>query len=390
VVERCYFDNAATSFPKPEAVHEAMMHYARQVGASAGRGAYREAIETGQIIEETRRRIARLIGAERPSSIIMTCNCTDGLSLAIKGILTEQGGHVVTTQMEHNSVLRPLAALAQRQGVEATYVRADGAGLVDPDEIARAVRPDTKLIALVHGSNVCGSVQQVEAVGRLAPERGIVYMVDAAQTIGHLPVDVEAMHVDLLAFPGHKGLLGPLGTGALYIREGLDERLWTLKEGGTGSKSEVPQQPDFMPDKFEAGSHNAIGIAGLCAGVGHVLERGVESIREHERALCEAFMAATGSVAGLKVFGPTDLNKRVGVFSVRVDGYDPAELAAVMEERFGVLTRPGLHCAPFAHQALGTLDTGGTTRLSMGPFLTVEQVHYAAQALVEIAAGQSV
>ena len=389
-MERYYFDNAATSFPKPQAVHEAMMHYARQVGASAGRGAYREAIETGEIIEEARRRIARLVGAARPSSIIMTSNCTDGLSLALKGILTERGGHVVTTQMEHNSVLRPLAALGERQGVEATYVRADGAGLVDPDDIRRAVRADTKLIAVVHGSNVCGSVQEVEVIGRLARELGIVYLVDAAQTMGHLPVDVEAMHIDLLAFPGHKGLLGPLGTGALYIREGIEERLWTLKEGGTGSRSEVPAQPDFMPDKYEAGSHNAIGIAGLGAGVGYVLERGIEAIRDHEWALCAAFMAGTASVGGLRVYGPADIEKRVGVFSVRVEGYDPAELAAVLEGRFGVLTRPGLHCAPLAHQALGTLDSGGTTRLSMGPFLTVEQAQYAAGALAEIASGPKV
>jgi len=356
--ERIYFDNAATSFPKPEVVHQAVAHYGREIGASAGRGAYREAIESGEIIGQTRRHIAQLIGAADPNSIIMTFNCTDGLALAIKGIVTSPDDHVVTTRMEHNSVLRPLNALQQQLGIDITHVPADSEGLIDPEDIRRAIKANTKLIALVHGSNVCGSVQDIAAVGRIASEHEIVYLVDAAQTTGHLPINVQDFHVDLLAFPGHKALLGPLGTGALYIRPRIEHQMRTLKEGGTGSRSEVPVQPTFLPDRFEAGSHNALGIAGLNAGVQY---------------------------SGLKVYGPTDLDKRVGVFSVTIGDYAPGELAGLLEERFGLLTRPGLHCAPFAHQSIGSFELGGTTRFSTGIFIDVDDVNYAGNALRKIA-----
>jgi len=385
VQRRIYFDNAATSFPKPEIVYETMDHYARRIGASAGRGAYREAIESGAIIARTRRGIAQLIGAPDPDHIILTFNCTDGLALAIKGIVTEPGGHVVTTRMEHNSVLRPLGALQEQLGIQVTYVPADGEGFVDPQDIRSAIRPDTCLIALVHGSNVCGSVQNIAAVGEIAREHGVTYLVDAAQTVGHLPIKVQELHVDMMAFPGHKALLGPLGTGALYLRHGLEKRLRPLKEGGTGSKSEIPLQPDFLPDRFESGSHNALGIAGLGAGVQYVLEQGQDSLREHERQLCRAFLEATTAVPGLRVYGSRDLGRRVGVFSVSIGNYGPLELAGILEEQFGILARPGLHCAPFAHQAIGTFEAGGACRLSTGAFLTVEDVHYAADALIQIA-----
>ena len=382
---RLYFDNAATSYPKPETVYEAMDHYARRIGASAGRGAYAEAVESGEIIHETRQRIAELIGAKRPESIIMTFNCTDGLALAIKGAVTEPGDHVVTTRMEHNSVLRPLGALAERLGIEVTYVRADSEGLVNPEDVGRAIRPNTKLIAVVHGSNVCGAVQDVASIGRIAKEKGILYLIDAAQTVGHVPIDVVDLRADMVAFPGHKALLGPLGTGAIYLRDGVEDVLRPLKEGGTGSKSETPLQPEFLPDKFESGSHNAVGIAGLKAGVGYVLERGVDALRLHEEQLCRTFMEKTADVTGLTVYGPRDVSKRVGVFSVSVEGYSPAELAGILEQQFGLLTRPGLHCAPFAHEAIGTLDRGGTTRFSFGAFLTVDDVLYAADSLVAVA-----
>ena len=385
VPQRIYFDNAATSFPKPPSVAEAMAHYATSVGASAGRGAYREAIKSGEIIDCAREGIAKLLNAADRRHIIMTFNCTDGLALAIKGIVTKPGGHVITTRMDHNSVLRPLNALQEQIGTDITYVPADNEGIVDPADIRKAIKSNTVLIAIVHGSNVCGSVQDIAAVGRIAREAEVVYLVDAAQTVGHLPIDVQALGVDMLAFPGHKGLLGPLGTGALYIRPGFEGRLRPLKEGGTGSKSEIPQQPDFMPDRFESGSHNAIGIAGLNAGVQYVLERGVEDIRMHERVLCEAFLAGTADIEGLTVYGPRDVERRVGVFSVSIAGYSPGELAGVLEQQFGLLVRPGLHCAPFAHQTLGTFDQGGTARFSTGVFVTVADVKKAAEALGQIA-----
>jgi cysteine desulfurase family protein len=385
MTRRIYFDNAATSFPKPEVVHQAMSRYAHEVGASAGRGAYQEAIESGEIIYQARKRIARLLHATEPYNIIMTFNCTDGLVLAIKGIVTQPGGHVITTRMEHNSVLRPLDALHKKIGVEVTYVSADSQGLIDPDDIRRAVKPNTKLIAIVHGSNVCGSVQDIAAVGEIAREYEILYLIDAAQTVGHLPIDVSDIHVDMLAFPGHKALLGPLGTGALYIRPGIESQIEPLKEGGTGSKSEIPSQPDFMPDRFESGSHNALGIAGLSEGVQYLLDRGIESIREHEIEICTAFLQETTDVEGLTVYGPKDIKKRVGVFSVTVEGYEPGELAAILEQKYGLLTRPGLHCAPFAHQSIGSFELGGTCRFSTGPFITLEDVRRATNALKEIA-----
>jgi len=382
---RIYFDNAATSFPKPPEVHQAMAHYAQHVGASAGRGAYHEAVEAGEFIDQTRRHIAKLLNATDPDSIIMTFNCTDGLSLAIKGTVTQRDAHVITTRMDHNSVLRPLNALQEQLGIEVTYVNADSTGLVDPDDIRKAIKSNTALIAVVHGSNVCGSVQDIATMGQIAHDHEIPYLVDAAQTIGHIPIDVQDLPVDMLAFPGHKALLGPLGTGVIYIRPDFAQRLRPLKEGGTGSKSEIPMQPDFLPDRFESGSHNVLGIAGLNTGVQYVLERGIESLRQHDRQLCQAFIEDTRDIDGLTVYGPDDLDRRVGVFSVTIDGYTPAELSAILEERFGLLTRPGLHCAPFAHQTLGTFKLGGTTRFSTGPFITLDDIHYATDALAQIA-----
>jgi cysteine desulfurase / selenocysteine lyase len=389
-LRRIYFDNAATSFPKPESVYEAVDYYGRHIGASAGRGAYREAAASGEIIYQARCGIAKLLNASDPLSIIMTFNCTDGLSLCIKGLLRDGGAHVVTTCMEHNSVLRPLNALVEQLGIEVTYVPADGEGLVDPADIAKAIKANTKLIAVVHGSNVCGSVQDVKAIGRIAAKAGVAYLVDGAQTVGSMVIDVEDIGADMLAFPGHKGLLGPLGTGGLYIRPGFEKNIVPLKEGGTGSKSEVPLQPDFMPDRFESGSHNNIGIAGLKAGVEYLLDKGVAKIAAYERQLCKVFLERTADVSGLTVYGPCDVDKRIGVFSVSMEGYEPAELAAVLEGEFGLLTRPGLHCAPLAHKAIGSFDLGGTTRFSFGPFIIIEDVEYAAEQLIVISEQLSV
>ncbi|MBI9018655.1 MAG: aminotransferase class V-fold PLP-dependent enzyme [Phycisphaerae bacterium] len=386
---RIYFDNAATSFPKPEAVYEAVDNYGRNIGASAGRGAYSEAMESAEIIQRCRQLLAELLNADDPLSMIMTFNCTDGLSLAIKGIITDPDSHVITTCMDHNSVLRPLNALQERLGIDVTFVKADSEGMVDPLDIEKAIKSNTKLIAVVHGSNVCGSLQDVNAIGRIAKKHNIAYLVDAAQTVGHVPIDVKAMNVDMLAFPGHKALLGPLGTGALYIRPGFEGRLSTLKEGGTGSKSELATQPEFMPDRFESGSHNAIGIAGLCKGLEYVLERGIDNIASHDRLLCERFLEITDGVENLTVYGPRNLDCRLGVFSIRIAGFEPQELAAILEKEYGILTRPGLHCAPLAHKTIGTLDVNGTTRLSTGPFISINDIEYAGRTVVAIASLKS-
>jgi cysteine desulfurase / selenocysteine lyase len=386
---RLYLDNAATSFPKPTAVMEAMTRYANTVGASAGRGAYAEAVETGGLVAGCRRLLARLFNARDPDHFVFTLNCTHALNLAIKGLVDAgRPGHVICTRIDHNSILRPVNHLVETGWATQTRVAIDPvSGLVDPQDIRSAIRPDTRMIALTHVSNVTGTIQPIREIGRIAREHGIPFIVDAAQSAGHLPIDLEADFIDLLAAPGHKGLLGPLGTGFLYIRPGLERILTPHDHGGTGSSSELDRQPDFMPDRFESGSHNAIGIAGLAEGVRYILDRGIDNLAAHDRELIATFLEGISEVAipGLSYYGPRGVKHRAGVFSVRLEGLDPAELAAVLESSYGILTRPGIHCAPLAHQAIGTLGLGGTTRFSFGPFLSAPDVNFATDALAEIA-----
>ena len=387
---RYYMDNAATSFPKPPAVTQAMVDYATQVGASAGRGAYREAVESGRLIGECREQLCRFFHGERPENFIFTLNCSDALNLALKGMLLgRKKAHAICTEIDHNSILRPLNALADRGEIVQTRIPVEPVtGFVDPDDIRRAIRGDTRLIAVTHASNVTGTLQPLRQIGAIAREHGIPLLADAAQSAGHVPIDVQADGVDLLAAPGHKGLFGPLGTGFLYIRPGLENVLQTIREGGTGSVSEQDRQPDFMPDKFEPGSHNAIGIAGLLAGLKWHATQGIAKLAAHDLELSQAFLARIRTIDGLKYYGPQGTEGRVGVFSVSMDGIGPLELAARLENEFGILTRPGLHCAPLIHRALGTLSRGGTTRFSFGPFLNTEDVVYAAEALASLAAAE--
>lgn len=383
-MKRLYLDNAATSFPKPACVHQALIDYATKVGASAGRGAYDEAKESGKIIHHCRELIAKLINAPDPDHIVMTFNCSDGLNMVIHG-LVNPGDHVITTWMDHNSILRPFNELISYLEIEADFISTQENGIVNVDDIRKAIKPNTKLIAVLHSSNVTGTVEPTAQIARLAREHGIYTLIDAAQSLGHWPIDVLAEGYDFLAAPGHKGLLGPLGTGFLYIRQGLEKVLRPFKQGGTGSRSEIMTQPEIMPDKYEPGSHNAIGIAGLAKGVSYILDETVEKIRRHDRALCERFMAGLDAVPKLTWFGPRDVEKRVGVFSVRLEGYEPLELSQLLERDFGILTRSGLHCAPLAHKTIGTLDSGGTTRFSFGPFVTLDDIDYTVDALKTIA-----
>ena len=401
---RLYLDNAATSYPKPPCVIEAMTRYAEELGASPGRGAYDEARRSGELLWRCREAILRLAHGGReiasPERVIFTLNCSDALNLAIRGAVGRSNRingappHVVTTAMEHNSVLRPLNELRERGEVEVTIVPADPAtGIVDPDEVLRAVRGDTALVAVVHASNVSGSIQPIGRIGPVLRARGVPFLVDAAQTIGHLPIDMDALGIDLLAFPGHKGLLGPLGTGALVMREGMDTLIDTVREGGTGSRSEEDTQPRELPDKYEPGSHNAIGIAGLLASCEWLLSRGVNSVAAHERELTEVVMRGMTPLLGdsLRLLGPLNVEHRVGVFGLVVDGTRPSDFADRLEREFGVLARAGLHCAPRAHETFGTkthargAEHAGATRLSVGAFTTVEDVERAVEAIGVIA-----
>jgi cysteine desulfurase family protein len=376
-------DNSATSFPKPPAVTEAMVRFATECGASAGRGAYAEARDCEQIIRTCRQRIAQLINAESPDCIVLALNCSEAINIAIRGLLNTApaGTHAIATAMEHNSVLRPLNALKEQAGIDPQFVACDEAtGLVDPDDIARAITARTKLVACVHVSNVTGTLQPIADVARIARDRGVHCLIDAAQSVGHVPIDVQALGADFVAFPGHKGLLGPLGTGAIYIRPGVELDLPTMKEGGTGTVSEVPYQPHTMPDKYEIGSHNAIGLAGLSEGVAWVLEQGPDKLRKHDESLCRRFLDATDGAAGLTIYGPRLIEHRAGVFSFNVDGLSPVQLADALEQQCGVLCRPGVHCAPLAHKTIGT-HPDGTCRVSFGPYTTAEEVDHVAASL---------
>lgn len=408
MLSRLYLDNAATSFPKPEGVIAAMVAYATRCGASPGRGQYAESREGARLIRRCRERLAALMNAERAESMVFALNTTDALNLAIKGVvrgarLAEPGRplRIVTTAMDHNSVLRPLHALAQ-EGVEVTHVKADPVtGEVDPAAVGAAVGagPRPVLCVVNMASNVGGTIQPVGEIVRRCGERGVLTLVDAAQALGHVEVDVRAMGCDMLAFPGHKGLLGPQGTGGLYIRPGVEDRVATTREGGTGSWSELDGHPATMPERYEAGSHNTAGLVGLSEAVAWLLERGVGALRRHEVELMETFLTAMrgmgarhphwpatgGPCEAFTLLGPVETAKRVAVFAMTHDTLDAHEVAALLDTRFGILARAGITCAPRAHAALGTLERGGAFRVSFGPFVTPSDVARLADALREIA-----
>jgi cysteine desulfurase family protein len=383
---RTYFDNAATSWPKPEAVYQAVDRYQREVGAPAGRSGYAEAVHVAREVAAARQAVARLLGADDPSRVIFTLNGTDALNLALHGLL-RAGDHVVTSVLEHNSVLRPLRHLEQAGTIRVTRVPCDATGVVDPEAISGAVERDTRVVALVHASNVSGTIQPIEEAGRIAHDHGALLLVDAAQSLGQVPIDVARLPIDLVAAPGHKGLLGPLGTGVLWVAPGVENHLASVRQGGTGSRSEVDLQPEELPDKYEAGNLNVPGLVGLRHGVEWLLKRGVDMVRAHHQALTDRLLAGVQAISGVQIVGPAEAERRVGVVSLRVEGYDPQEVAAALDAGWLVQVRAGLHCAPLAHRALGTLATGGTVRFSIGPFTTDEDVDTAVLALQELTSG---
>jgi cysteine desulfurase / selenocysteine lyase len=381
---RVYLDNAATSWPKPELVSEVVDDYQRRLGVSVGRGAYAEADEVGEAVEKARSAIARLIAAESSERIIFTHNGTDSLNLAIQGIL-KPGDHVVTTVVEHNSVLRPLRRLEKLHGVEVTRVACDELGVVRPDDIRGAIRSNTRLIVVIHASNVTGGLQPVAEIGLVAREHGILFLVDAAQTLGHIPVDVSEIGVDLLAAPGHKGLLGPLGTGVLYIRPGVEQLVDSIRQGGTGSFSSSDDQPETLPEKYESGSHNAPGIIGLGAGIGYLEQRGLVDIRQHSIELTDRLLAGLSNIPGVTVYGPRTSADRIGVVSVTFADQDAPSVAKRLEEEFRIQVRGGFQCAALMHRSLGTVERKGTVRFSVSPFNTADDIDAAIDAAKTIA-----
>jgi len=372
-----YLDNAATSFPKPEKVYEAVIHAMRDVGASPGRGGYRRSLEAGRILFQAREAAAGFFSIADSSRIIFTHNATEALNLALHGTLTA-GDHVITTSMEHNSLLRPLYELRSK-GVELSIVPAASDGVVAVEDIRRAVQVNTRMIAIGHVSNVCGAIQPIKQLAELCREIGALFLLDAAQSAGYLPIDVEHGAIDLLAVPGHKGLLGPTGTGLLYAAPHVP--LKPVIQGGTGSHSTAEEQPEVMPDGFEAGTHNMPGIAGLCAGIEFVRERGLSAIYQHESSLLSLAEQALRNIPGITIYGPADPSGRCSVLSFTADGVDSALLAAELDHGFDIAVRAGLHCAPLAHRTLGTLP-GGTVRLSPGWSTTSEEIAFFSAAVV--------
>lgn len=374
-----YLDNAATTFPKPRQVYEAVLDCMENYGANPGRAGHKLAMRAGREIYECRENIAKLLNVSNPMSIVFTHNATDSLNLAIKGVV-KSGDHIITTSIEHNSVIRPIKAL-EKNGVENTIVKCDKYGHLDPNDIKKAIKPNTKLIVTTHSSNVCGTIVDIESVGNIAKENNVLYLVDASQTLGVYDIDIQKINVDMIAAPGHKCLLGPQGTGMLYIRDGLEVNI--LKEGGTGSNSEDLFQPNMMPDRYESGTHNTPGIAGLNAGVKFILETGIDKIRKHEEELCEYMLTKLTEVPNIKIYGPLDSKKRAAVISINIGDIDSGEITFILDDMYEIATRSGIHCSPLAHKTLGTLRQG-TVRFSLGYFNTKDDIDKAVEALKEI------
>jgi len=378
-----YFDNAATSWPKPPEVAEAMLHFLRDVGANPGRSGHRTAVEAGRIVYAAREAVCELVNAPDPLRVAFTANVTVALNMALQGLL-RPGDHVITSSMEHNSVMRPLRAL-ERKGIQLTVVRCSPEGSLNPADLEAAIRPNTRMIVLNHASNVSGTILPVREVGRIARERGVLLLVDAAQTAGAYPIDVQADGIDLLALTGHKSLLGPMGTGGLVVGPRVDvSQMEPLIRGGTGSRSEREEQPDFLPDMLESGTPNAVGIAGLEAGIRWVLARGVEAIRAHERTLAQRALDGLRAIPGVTVYGPLDAARQTATVSFNIAGMEPSEAGLRLDEEHGILCRVGLHCAPAAHKTLGTFPVG-TVRFGMGVFNTADEVDAAVAAVEALA-----
>jgi len=382
VLKPIYLDNGATSFPKPPAVVAAMSHFLREVGGSPGRSGHRLSQEAARVVFECREALAALLGAPDSRRIAFTLNATQALNTAIYGIL-QPGDRVIATAMEHNSTMRPLRDLERRGVISLEVLPCDGAGRLDLERLGAALRTRPRLLAAVHASNVSGAILPLREVGAMTRDAGTLLLVDAAQSAGALPIDVEADGVDLLAFTGHKALFGPQGTGGLWARPGVEPR--PLFRGGTGSNSELEEQPEFWPDRLESGTLNAVGIAGLLAGVSFIAETGVAAIRAREEALTQRLLDGLRAVPGLTPYGPERAAERSPIVSVNLAGLVPSEAGFLLEEGFGVLTRVGLHCAPAAHRTLGTYPQG-TVRFAPGFFTSDADIDAAIEGCRHLAA----
>ena len=373
-----YLDNAATSFPKPEEVISEVMLCMKEYAANPGRGSHDMALRASSKVSECRKELGELLNIRNNFNIIFTYNATEALNIAIKGVLKKRD-HVISTVIEHNSVLRPLNSVGKK-GVEVTLLGVDKQGFLDLDNLKKEIRKNTRAIILNHASNVIGSIQNIKAIGEIARNAGVVFLVDASQSVGHLEIDVEKNNIDLMAFPGHKGLLGPQGTGGLYVREGIV--LGNLIEGGTGSNSNSMMQPEFLPDKFESGTLNTPGIAGLCEGVKFIKKIGIEKIKEKEMRLTKYLQEELKKLPYINLYGVEDLESSVAVLSMNIDGIGSSQVGYLLNKK-RVAVRTGFHCAPLIHGVLETCSTG-TVRISPGYFNSEQDIEVLLNEIINI------
>lgn len=374
-----YLDNAATTYPKPKTVYKSVMECMTNYCANPGRSSHSMAIKGAKNIYDTRELVANFFNFNDPLRVIFTSNATDSLNLAIKGLL-KTGDHVITTSMEHNSVLRPISFLKQF-GVESTIINCDESGMINVQDIEDAIRDNTKLIVTTHVSNLTGTIFPIKNIGAICKKHNIVYLLDASQSAGVLKIDMQENNISMLAAPGHKGLLGPQGIGILLIENGIE--LHELKQGGTGSESSKMTQPTFCPDRYESGTPNLPGIVGLSSGIKYILNRGLNSIYSHEKILLDIFINELRKNPKIRIYGPLDNKHRSSVVCLNILGKDSSEVAYILDSKYNIAVRPGLHCAPLAHKTIGT-DKIGAVRFSISVFTRKEEIMYAVKALNEI------
>ena len=381
-MRQVYFDNAATSCPKPPTVIQAINEYFNTIGVSPGRGGYRLGLEAGRKLLAAREVIADFFNCLDPAKVVFTLNITYAINFVLRGVL-KKGNHVVTSSLEHNSVARPLEALKKSGIIDYTAVKADGDGFINPDKIRKAIKTNTRLIVLNHASNVFGALQPAEEIGRIAGEHGLLYLLDTAQTAGSMPIDMQRLNVNFLAFTGHKGLFGPPGIGGLCIDMDEETILEPLILGGTGSKSHLLEQPEAFPDRLESGTPNTPGIMGLTAGIEFIQRTGLEKIRQHEMDLLKHFIAGCNDLPEIEIYGARDLSRQTPCVSLNMKNMDGGQLSFILDHVYGIMTRSGLHCAPWAHETMGTFPEGAV-RFSFGWFNTLEEINYTLTALKEI------
>ncbi|MBZ9637386.1 aminotransferase class V-fold PLP-dependent enzyme [Clostridium sp. FP1] len=379
---KIYLDNAATTFPKPPEVYTSMMNYMTNIGTNPGRGASTASLAGNKVILNCRYALMDFFHFDKVENVIFTPNITTSLNTLIKSVV-KQGWHVITSSMDHNATLRPLNSLCQKGIIELDIVPCSKQGLINIDDFINAIKPNTKLVVLSHASNIIGTIQPLEAIGKICKERGIYFVIDAAQTAGVLPLDFYKLNCNALAFTGHKSLLGPQGIGGFLIDDNLNKQCSTFIEGGTGSLSSSIIQPDFLPDKFESGTLNGPGVAGLLEGINFINTQGLDTIREHEEYLCENFISGLLNINSIEVYGLRDSTKRMAAISVNSTKIDNSELGFILDTEYGITTRTGLHCAPLAHETVGTYPTG-SLRFGIGPFNDIKDINYTLSSLNSI------